>query len=1004
MELVPSDALTHYGASVTDELKEPGDRIGRFEISERLTVTLIGALYRVFVRPAGGTNLLHVIPVALAQDPNLRARLQKRIDSLSQMDSEIVMTPLAVVDFDDTLAIVYKDQAGIPFPTLRANQSELIPQSLEDVRAFLKKVILAVEVAGGGSAHHFGLTPDFLILVPDGNIRVWGFGVVEVIDRRQFEIFISSAIVPLKQGVDDPDYTMIEALSPEWRNDDSIDVRADLYGLGVLTFNILTHRRLSDETVRPSEFRQDVTEGWDYVVGRLLEPDPQDRYQTLAAVSTDLDRIERLGADGVARSSDGALGRLYLPDVIVERMSRRTRTLVQVAGIVLAVLLLVQGFFAYQRYAGLHAAEGSNPSVVLAGENPPNLVLLISPNHARIRFIQEEKSDLIFETTTGRIELLRASYAYTVVVESPGYVSHAFELSRSDTFSERRVELDLAVAKLRLKAPAGSRLDLRRTDGTVTFLDTVPSSGTLEIEDRLLAGQCELIVSHPRCEPMEMHHVSLLAGQWVELNAPLEALKVDVEIRSSPSGALVSINGTEVGQTPLVVADVPVDPPFELVVGGGPLRPWHQTVQPLLEGPNLIDAGVLAPSEGTLQLNLTLAGRTPTPEELQKLRLKVGDDVYSGNLAMELKIPAGVHTIQVSHSNYATKMGEVMLEDRETKVLSADLRPLPATIEFDLPPGSTVIAEVDGTRRTLSEGKLQIEPLRDVKVLLRAYDFLPIESVFTMEPNATIRWQPDWKPLPGPLRGESWIIPHLDIPLVWASPGSFQMGSPLTEIMRYPNEGPVTSVRLTAGFWVSSTEVTQAAYQALMGKNPSFHRGPQNPVDSVSWFDAREFCQRLTVREREAGRLPGGYAFRLPSEAEWEYAARAGESDPFSFGRRADGGEGNFQGRYPRDYHNVDSAMGSAGSVSVGQFPPNAWGLFDVHGNIAEWTLDAYNDRLPGREQVDYRRVGEGRGKPVRGGSWSDLADRCRSATRESVDPEVQRPFIGFRIVLAPPG
>lgn len=231
------------------------------------------------------------------------------------------------------------------------------------------------------------------------------------------------------------------------------------------------------------------------------------------------------------------------------------------------------------------------------------------------------------------------------------------------------------------------------------------------------------------------------------------------------------------------------------------------------------------------------------------------------------------------------------------------------------------------------------------------------------------------------------------------------MGSPLEEEMRLPNEGPQTWVEISSGFWAMRHEVKQEFYQSVARENPSRYRNHNHPVESINWFEAMEFARQLTEKERLSGRLPKNYVYRLPTEAEWEYMARGGvkESLPFHFGHRASSINGQFSGFYPRGNQEASRAPAAEyGTVAAGLFEANGFGLFDIHGNVAEWTLDHYLDRLPGEKQKDLYRGSGGRGRVVRGGSWADSAHRTRLAVRSAVNEDTRRDSVGVRLVLAP--
>ena len=212
--------------------------------------------------------------------------------------------------------------------------------------------------------------------------------------------------------------------------------------------------------------------------------------------------------------------------------------------------------------------------------------------------------------------------------------------------------------------------------------------------------------------------------------------------------------------------------------------------------------------------------------------------------------------------------------------------------------------------------------------------------------------------------------------LVKISPAEFQMGSPGDEAMRQEEE-KAHSVSVTRGFAICSTEVTQKQWAAVMGNNPSAVRGETLPVDSVSWTQATEFCRKLSERE--------GRTYRLPTEAEWELACRAGlpHAPPATV---------ISQLAWYAD--NSDGA-----SQPVATKSPNAWGLYDMLGNVAEWCLDYYAAYDQAAVE-DPRGPSTGRARVVRGGSWKNFRPALRPAARSSAPEAYQLGYIGFRVVL----
>ncbi len=213
----------------------------------------------------------------------------------------------------------------------------------------------------------------------------------------------------------------------------------------------------------------------------------------------------------------------------------------------------------------------------------------------------------------------------------------------------------------------------------------------------------------------------------------------------------------------------------------------------------------------------------------------------------------------------------------------------------------------------------------------------------------------------------------------WIPPGEFLMGSPEDEEGRYDDES-LHLVRISRGFWLGETTVTQALWLALGLENPSGFQGLQRPVENVSWNDIHEsFLPAFN-------RLHPELNARLPSEAEWEYACRAGTRTAFHFGDRIDLDKVNYQGTWELDFWKWGKGA-LRKTVDVSRYPPNPWGLYQMHGNVWEWCRDEYQTNM-GRERV------------MRGGSWIGGGRETRSAHRGTYPPNVSRADVGFRLAL----
>ncbi len=221
---------------------------------------------------------------------------------------------------------------------------------------------------------------------------------------------------------------------------------------------------------------------------------------------------------------------------------------------------------------------------------------------------------------------------------------------------------------------------------------------------------------------------------------------------------------------------------------------------------------------------------------------------------------------------------------------------------------------------------------------------------------------------------------------VWCPPGEFLMGISDSETPRGASETPQHTVTFKQGFWIGKCEVTQDQWKSVTGENPSHFKGSPNlPVEQVSWDDCQQFLRKLNTKS--------GGTFRLPCEAEWEYACRAGTRTPFAFGESISTEQVNYKAPF-------NKGVARERTTEVGLFPGNAWNLCDMHGNVHEWCQDWYHDSY-----TDSPADGSAWESPantdrvLRGGSWSSSQLSCRSAARGHYTPDSRLITIGFRIV-----
>ena len=270
-----------------------------------------------------------------------------------------------------------------------------------------------------------------------------------------------------------------------------------------------------------------------------------------------------------------------------------------------------------------------------------------------------------------------------------------------------------------------------------------------------------------------------------------------------------------------------------------------------------------------------------------------------------------------------------------------------------------------------------IKPIRIIIVITAFILLLLLPTVLFSETNAAL-------PVEKPKHDN----------MVFITGGTFLMGSSESEQGRFRNEGPQHQVTVSS-FYIGKVPVTQAEYQEITGTNPSFFKGPHLPVEQVSWLDALEYCNKRSIRDGltpaytirgnnvQWNRSANGY--RLPTEAEWEYACRAGTQTPFHSGT---------------SMNDVGWHSGNSGGRTrpVGEKQPNAWGLYEMHGNVLEWCWDLLGN-YSGETQTDPQGATSGTNRVYRGGCWRFEPHQSRSAYRFGNHQHLRINFVGFRVV-----
>ena len=579
-----------------------------------------------------------------------------------------------------------------------------------------------------------------------------------------------------------------------------------------------------------------------------------------------------------------------------------------------------------------------------------------------------------------------------LVVQAPGYQPLTTRVTVREgrgTFEAKLVPVRGAVA---ITARPGTQVTAVDASGHATHLGTIPAGGTLSADNLLTVGTYSFRLEHPDCAPAEAKDVELVIGRTAKIAPAQTPLPGELRIFSVPTGAEVRINGTAAGKTPATIKNQPSEQALRVEVYQRGYRRMEQDVTLKPKEVRTVNIGTLVAESGGIELRLSdkdlgwaSVGVLVDGKAIQVEQTAPGSPLHLGNLEV------GSRTVEITHPDYEPWRQAVTVRDQETTPVEVKPAPKPGRLTVRADP-SAIVLVVNGRSvrpEEIRSGEIQLPAGEPLELQASARGYKSATRSLTLAPNGAQTWDVALEKLRGAEEGQAWTVPDLNLEMVYIRPGTFTMGSPVTEQGRNDDEIQHTVI-LTEGFWLGKTVVTQAQWEAVMGGNPSKFKnaGRDAPVEQVSWDDAMQFCRKLTERERQAGHLPEGHEYTLPTEAQWEYACRAGTTGPF-----AGNGDLDSMGWYNQNSGNT--------THPVAQKQPNAWGLYDMHGNVWEWCRDWYG-HYPGGSVTDPTGPSSGSDRVLRGGSWYSGAAYCRSADRYWFSPGDRYIILGFRLALAP--
>ena len=985
----------------------PGESFSSFRVVRCLSSGLLADYYHMqHVRDLRDVTV-GVFHPRTRDDPHCLTRLKELQQRLQNCSHESIPQIRDCLQVDGQDCIILDPVAG---PHLGQYMQRHAQPDESGVGQEAATQVLALLLGVLGYAHaqglqHCDLDSELVFVAEDGSLQILGLGVKAALGVEVFEAIVSSSVSPIGSNASAGRLNSFDIMSPEYRAGLAEDARVDVYAAGCIGYWLLTGQKAAaGSELESGALPEELRAGWHKLLAKMLEREPAKRYPSCKLVLAALPQLKHAPQSAQGSVIQRQIDRIPVPQGVLARGTLATRyyrlLLIGVVGLTLTALAA-----SFLRFSMTPTRTYTELVATVAEPGrAPNLSLQLRPAATKVSFPGHSTS---FIATDGSLALAVRPGQYTLRITAPHHRPRRVPLLiEAGQTKQLAVDLSPASTSLEVQSQPGATVSVLGRDAVEVALGVTDAAGRYAVADGLPAGRYQIVLRKPGYQDAQLEDQLLRADTLNRLEVALEALPARLTIEAEPRGAQVFVDGVAQGPVPLTIELPQPAEAYWVAVQHPGYRSERRRVQLEAGDERRVDFGALSARSGALGFEVRFVGAAEgavaglmeqLEVELDGRRLPWG----APELAM---VEAGAHRVRLLHPLYQCAAQSVQIADRSAQRLSYQMQPLPARVVLAVVGGLAPEVRLNGVPVAVQDDAVSVPANREIELELRIADHLSMLRRFELQPNQTLHWDAEPVRIAPPAATQPWTLPYQGTQFVWVGPGDYQMGSALSEPGRLANEGPLTSVRLSRGFWVAAYEVTQAEYRRLIGLNPSALVGERLPVESVTWAEARHYCAQLNALEQAAGRLPDGYVYRLPTEAEWEYVARAGSAAPFGFGAAADPSQGNFRGVYPSAASAGAAAAGGDhyGSQAVGSYAPNAFGVFDMHGNVAEWTLDHYNGRLAGGTQVDPAPRADGSRIAVRGGSWQDFASRVRCAARDERHANSQSSAIGFRVVLAP--